>query len=90
MCSARLSSELAHATSISDFYKKKSEVLENNLNAYMKNEIDFGTAKLYYAIEPGSVCVINEVMKAMKDAAQIVPLTELLTAINRSRAFPRL
>lgn len=63
---------------------EKNKSLADFNETYMKGEIDFGTAKLFYAIEPGGVCIINELMQGLKDAAQIVPLTDLVKAVKRT------
>lgn len=47
------------------------------------HEIDFGTGKLYYSIEPGSAITVNEIMHALSDVAMVVPLTHIAEAIKK-------
>lgn len=52
-------------------------------------EIDFGTGKIMYKIEPFSAITVHELMQALKNAALVVPLASIINGIKNCNGAPR-
>lgn len=50
-------------------------------------ELDFGTGKLFYVVQPGSVILVDELMQALQDIAMIVPLQKVVERIKAMENF---
>lgn len=73
---------------ISDRYKKEIDRLTMELEK--GDVIDYGTGKLHYLIEKGSVMVLNELMQCLKETALVVPLPALIKHIKNAPGYPAL
>ena len=52
-------------------------------------EIDFGVGKIKVLIEPISSVATHELVQAIKNAAMLVPLPELIKKIESCNGYPR-
>jgi len=64
--------------------KKKAATKKLKIETVMiaKHEIDFGTGKLYYSIQPGGTILLTELMQALQNAAMVVPLQQIIARIK--------
>lgn len=79
----------------SENYKLSDEIRElrsrniDLLNGFDEDlkEIDFGIGKIHYKIDQSSTLVINDLINALKEEANVTPVTDIVKAIKRSSRF---